>query len=121
MLKFIHPDAFEGLYPETFKLRNLLIANNSLRYIPKQLVRAMQRLSTQSILFVPFDSHQVPDFPNWNDIQRLDLQANPWACDCHNEWILTYLIQQIMDRSPELSGNLRLIPNSYFAVFYVPT
>ena len=45
----------------------------------------------------------MPDYSNWDDLSWIDLQDNPWACDCHNQWLLTRLMQQIKDRTPELT------------------
>ena len=45
----------------------------------------------------------MPDYSNWDDLAWIDLQDNPWACDCHNQWLLTRLMQQIKDRTPELT------------------
>ena len=42
--------------------------------------------------------------------QYLDLQDNPWHCDCHNQWIISYLIPAINATSPELlAGETPLI------------
>jgi hypothetical protein len=36
----------------------------------------------------------MPDLVNWKDLESLDIEDNPWACDCHNEWMLTELVDQ---------------------------
>ena len=40
-------------------------------------------------------------------MKYLDLQDNPWQCDCHNQWIMSYLIPAINSTSPQLLGGDR--------------
>ena len=85
-LTFIHPDAFEHIAAENLTLKNLYLSHNRLEYLPQQL---------------------LPDFTNWGQLTALDIQGNPWQCDCHNEWMMTVLLKQIEERNPEMTDNIR--------------
>ena len=76
---FIHPQAFDEMTVESFKLKSFHLRNNSLQYIPRDL---------------------WPDFSLWGKIDVIDLRSNPWACDCHNEWLLTTVFKQIQKNTP---------------------
>ena len=36
----------------------------------------------------------------------LDIQGNPWWCDCHNEWMVTTLVRIIQAKTPELTPGI---------------
>jgi len=48
----------------------------------------------------------LPDASNWSQLDVIDLQKNPWACDCHNEWMADTLIRQIRRATPELADGV---------------
>ncbi|TRY67416.1 hypothetical protein TCAL_04382 [Tigriopus californicus] len=84
-LDFIHPDIFEDHKAENFSLKHLHLNGNGLKYLPTGL---------------------VPSFNNWHDLETIDLEDNPWACNCHNEWMFTALIDVIKRVSPTLVANI---------------
>jgi hypothetical protein len=53
------------------------LRNNTLRYIDRQLVG------------------------RWDHLKRVDLQYNPWMCDCENQWMITTLVPFIEKVQPE--------------------
>ena len=36
----------------------------------------------------------------------LDIQDNPWWCDCHNEWMISTLFKVIQAKTPELTPGI---------------
>lgn len=52
-------------------LKVLSLNNNSLRYL---------------------DSHLLS---RWDDLQKINVQNNPWVCDCENQWIIHTLVPLI--------------------------
>ena len=92
---FIHPQAFDEMTVESFKLKSFHLRNNSLQYIPRDL---------------------WPDFSLWGKIDVIDLRSNPWACDCHNEWLLTTVFKQIQKNTPgEATQQLATIKEAFKA------
>jgi len=87
-LSWIHPEAWptnEDNLEVMFNVRVFLLSQNNLRYLPSML---------------------LPTFNNWNDIEVLDIQGNPWWCDCHNEWMITTLVKNIQAKTPELTPGI---------------
>lgn len=85
-LSFIHADAFDPLHAESFALRELFLSGCELNYLPEDL---------------------LPGSQNWDDMEVIDIEDNPWACDCHNEWMLGELLDQIIDDTPHLASDLK--------------
>lgn len=79
-LQYVDPSAFDGIYNpaqvSTLRLRVIKLRSNS--------------LSTLSANMLP-----------WRAIPILDLQGNPWHCDCYLSWIVNCSIP------PELSSDFR--------------
>merc|ERR1711936_1250172 len=87
-LTWIHPEAWpinEDNVEVMFTLEELLLSENRLRYLPSML---------------------LPTFSNWKEIKVLDIQGNPWWCDCHNEWMISTLVKLIYATTPHLTPNI---------------
>ena len=39
-------------------------------------------------------------------MQVLDIQGNPWWCDCHNEWMTSTLVKMIQSKTPDLTPGI---------------
>ena len=41
---------------------------------------------------------------HWDKLEVLDLQNNPWICDCWNQWIVSDLIPVMVKANLQLTG-----------------
>ncbi|XP_023347242.1 toll-like receptor 7 [Eurytemora carolleeae] len=84
-LEWISPDAWPKDINLPFTLQELDLSDNHLNYLPNML---------------------LPDFTDWKKIEIINIQGNPWVCDCHNEWMLSTLTPMIHEKNPDLTENL---------------
>jgi len=84
-LEWISPDAWPSNMDQPMTLQELDLSNNHLRYLPSMLLN---------------------DFQDWKNIDVINIQGNPWWCDCHNEWLITTLVPIIMQQTPQLTQNI---------------
>jgi len=42
----------------------------------------------------------------WESLETVNLQRNPWACDCHIKWMKNGLLQNIQDFRPKMAQDL---------------
>ncbi|XP_065200926.1 leucine-rich repeat neuronal protein 1-like isoform X2 [Planococcus citri] len=64
-------------------LKVLVLNNNALRYIESHLVS------------------------RWESLKVIDLQQNPWMCDCENQWLVSTLTPIIQKTSPEMLNSFQ--------------
>jgi len=83
--RWISPDAWPTDSDQPLKIQKLDLSGNQLRYLPSMLLH---------------------DFADWKEIDVIDIQNNPWWCDCHNEWLLNTLVPQIHQKTPQLAQNI---------------
>ncbi|XP_039276007.1 toll-like receptor 8 [Nilaparvata lugens] len=62
-LSYIDEEAFSN-HP-SYGLKNVYLTNNNLRHLPKNLLR-------------------------WSQLDRLELDGNPWSCDCKSQWLINF-------------------------------
>lgn len=43
----------------------------------------------------------------WDHLTIIDLQNNPWMCDCENQWLVSTLTPMIEAKQPELLKNFK--------------
>uniref|UniRef100_A0A8D9A7U3 Chondroadherin-like protein n=1 Tax=Cacopsylla melanoneura TaxID=428564 RepID=A0A8D9A7U3_9HEMI len=83
-LEFIHPYAFNI----GWNLREFYINNNAITSLP----------------------HELGD---WDSVEVLDIQSNPWTCDCSIQWMIDYVAKR-QKTDPELNYNLHCAePSKY--------
>ncbi len=117
-LRFVHPDAFDGALAQDFKLRHLHLQGNKLRYLPRDLLPHPSNWAVSICTSKMYAKLRLKRLFTFQDLTDIDLENNPWACDCHNQWLTGGLAQQIKSRTPELAdklicggpGDLRGIP-----------
>nr|CAD7449191.1 unnamed protein product [Timema bartmani] len=49
------------------------------------------------------DSHLVA---RWDKLEILDIQVNPWMCDCENQWMVSTLVKVIENKTPDLARGI---------------
>lgn len=76
VLAHVHPQAFN----QEWGLREFYINNNALSSLPR-------------------------DLGDWDNLDVLDIQSNPWTCDCSVRWLVDYLAKR-QRTDPELNQNL---------------
>ncbi|XP_008479416.1 slit homolog 1 protein-like [Diaphorina citri] len=75
-LTFIHPYSFNN----DWSLKEFYINNNAITSLP----------------------HELGD---WDSLEVLDIQSNPWTCDCSIQWLIDYVAKR-QRTDPELNYNL---------------
>lgn len=50
------------------------------------------------------DSHLLS---RWDQLEVIDIRANPWMCDCDNQWLIGTLIPDIVATKPGMTENLK--------------
>eukprot|EP00088_Acartia_fossae_P025315 TRINITY_DN26133_c0_g1_i9.p1 TRINITY_DN26133_c0_g1~~TRINITY_DN26133_c0_g1_i9.p1 ORF type:complete len:539 (-),score=59.19 TRINITY_DN26133_c0_g1_i9:83-1699(-) len=84
-LTWISPDAWLTHSRMESHLIELDISDNGLPYLPSTLLHS---------------------FSDWKTIQVINLQGNPWMCDCHNEFLIYDLVPMIYNNTPALTQNI---------------
>jgi len=105
-LKVVAKEAFVGLE----NLRSLQMVNNPrLEYIDKRafLFRDAdrQRLSEVYLRGNALRTLHETLLP-WTSISKVDIQHNPWACDCHIAWWAEGFYSNIVDFTPQLAKSI---------------
>jgi len=86
-LDWIHPEAWPLDDNDTLfdlRLTRLDISGNKLSHLPSMMLTS---------------------FSDWFKLSDINLQNNPWECDCHNEWIFKKLVPWIHNVSLDLLKN----------------
>lgn len=87
-LQFIAEDAFtlppegEEESPTWPPLAKIFLSHNDLRYLDFDLIS------------------------RWDKLKQIDIQMNPWVCDCNNQWMLSTLIPYINQTNASLTAGL---------------
>ncbi|XP_076054561.1 tsukushi-like [Oratosquilla oratoria] len=75
-LNVIDPDAFAGFEDDKgLALKKIDLSENSLQHLSRDMLP-------------------------WESIEYVDIQHNPWDCDCHFKWVATDLIPSITKKNP---------------------
>merc|ERR1712136_257291 len=82
-LRIIHSRAFEGVASSqmNFRLSEFHLRGNNLSSLPPTLLP-------------------------WADLDVIDIEENPFICDCRAGWLIRDLLPIITDRTPELTQSL---------------
>jgi len=43
----------------------------------------------------------------WDALTSLDIQSNPWTCECENQWMVEDLMQTYLKIEPEKASTIR--------------
>lgn len=73
----------------------LTLASSLTLPLPPQLYLQDNRLSTLAENMLP-----------WLDLTLVDLQNNPWNCDCHLKWVAETLIPDLEKKNPQTTLSL---------------
>ena len=57
-----------------------------------------------SLSYLP--SMLLTSFSDWYRLEVINLQDNPWKCNCHNEWMFKTIVPWIYNKTPELLEGL---------------
>lgn len=45
-------------------------------------------------------------FPDYENLDIIDIRRNPWVCGCENEWLIANLLPKIIKKHPTMSKDL---------------
>ena len=83
-LYWLHPEAWpldDNTSDFRFNLNILDLSGNRLSYLPSMLLTS---------------------FSDWYRLEVINLQDNPWKCNCHNEWMFKTIVPWIYNNTPQL-------------------
>ncbi|XP_046384076.1 phospholipase A2 inhibitor beta-like isoform X2 [Ischnura elegans] len=109
-LSEISSEAFDGLEDlRVLKLRkNILLSRLPAKGILREVNETGGRRALEEVdLSYNSLEYITPDFIPWKKINRVNLQGNPWNCNCSLQWMLDKLMPRIYKTDSKLLMDLR--------------
>nr|CAD7435120.1 unnamed protein product [Timema monikensis] len=96
-LKFIDPTAFSRREGEEESEQWPPLTKGALA----KIVKGGERVGSRDI-----DTHNAIVARRWDKLEILDIQVNPWMCDCENQWMVSTLVKVIENKTPDLARGI---------------